>query len=125
MPILFTHLLFDIAALGTTYLIYRRRLTPPVVYVFGVFFFLLPDLDHLLYWHPSMWNLIFPLTLEDLLRGIFVPRPPSFLHNWIFPISIASLTALGLHYGWREWKYLAILAIGWAVHLILDGVLLL
>lgn len=124
MPILFTHLLFGAAFLGAIALFYRRHLTHPAVYVLGALFFLLPDLDHLLYWDPSMWGLIFPSTLEDLLREIFVPRLPSLLHNWIFPISIVSLTALGLHYGWREWKYLAILAAGWAVHLLLDGVLL-
>ena len=99
MPILFTHLLFGAATLGAMALFYRRHLTPPAVYVLGALFFLLPELDHLLYWDPSMWSLIFPLTLEDLLRGIFVPQPPSFLHNWIFPVFIASLTALGLHYG--------------------------
>jgi len=123
LPILLTHMLSGIAVMGAIALVYRHH-SPKKIYVVGVLFFILPDLDHLLTWQPSMLGYIFPVTLWDLLKDIFVPRHPLLLHNWIFPASLAVLTVVGFRYGWSMWKLLAILTLGWAVHLLLDGVLL-
>jgi len=124
MPILFTHLISGVLAVGVLGLLCRRTLIHPLFYLWGVFAFLLPDLNYLPIWHPCMAGEILPSTWEDLFTGLFTPHPPFLLHCWAYPTIIAALTAVTYRGGWRGWKYLAVLALGWAVHLTMDGITL-
>ncbi len=124
MPILFTHLLFGLAASGIALVAYRKSHLPLFFLGCLTFAFIMPDIDHLLRWEPSMTGLIFPTSVADLVKGIFGPREPSLLHNWIFPgLAIVSTVALR-KLDDRYWRYAAAIAIGWAVHFALDGVML-
>ena len=122
MPIEFTHLLSGVAVVFVTSLIFRRKLTQPIFYLWAVFVFMIPDLDHLTFWNSEMLSLIFPDKWEDLSSGLFVPRQPFLLHSWIFPIVIVIGTVFSRNRCLKWWKYLGILAIGWAIHLTIDGV---
>lgn len=124
MPILFTHLLFGLAASGIAAAAFRKSRLQLHLLGFLAFAFIMPDIDHLVRWEPSMSGLIFPASLADLVKGIFGPREPSLLHFWIFP-GIAAASAVALNkFDSRLWAYAASMAIGWAVHLLLDGVML-
>jgi len=120
LPIAFTHLLSGII-IGV-YFITKKPRSFPLLAV-GLAAFLLPDIDHLLYWEPHMAGLILPMSFSDLFAG-FGPRPPSYLHMWLFPAAAALSAAILRSKGNRLWQYAALLSIGWAVHLALDGVLL-
>ncbi len=124
MPILFTHLLTGLAAAGFIFAAYRKSRIDMLFLGWLAFAFIMPDLDHLLIWEPSMAGKILPFSLEDLAVGLFGPRSPSLLHWWLLPALVVpaaiALRMKGNHY----WEYLAAAALGWAVHLILDGVLL-
>jgi hypothetical protein len=87
--------------------------------------FTLPDLDHLLIWQSSIVNMIFPMTLLDLFVGIFNPRPPFLFHNWLFPTMFTLIAIVAYRYHWDKWSFIAVLSIAWAIHLLLDGVMLL
>ena len=123
MPIVFTHFLLGVVVLGAVWLIYRSRLTHPLFYLWGVSTFMLPDLNYIAIWKPSMGSEILPTAWEDLFAGLFVPHEPFLLHFWGFPIIFAGLTVGAYVAGWRQWKYLASLATGWTVHLVMDGVM--
>jgi len=84
----------------------------------------MPDLDHLLVWEPSMAGKILPSSLQDLAVGLFGPRSPSMLHCWLLPALLVPPALALRHLGRLPWGYLAAAALGWSVHLILDGVLL-
>jgi hypothetical protein len=121
LPIAFTHLLSGIIVVGAYFIIKKPQSLS--LLVVGLAAFLLPDIDHLLYWEPYMSGLLLPLSFADLFAG-FGPRPPSYLHMWVFPAAIALLAAVMRSKGNNFWQYVALLAVGWAVHLALDGVLL-
>ena len=124
MPILTTHILSGIIILAPIFLLYRKNFPSPYLFLIFIVFFALPDIDHLFYWQSSMNNEIYPLSFQSLFAGMFQPRQPNLLHDWIFPATIAATS--GIFYACKStyWKYLAILALGWSVHLALDGVLL-
>lgn len=124
MAIEIVHFLSGVAMVGVIGLIFRRRLTHPIFYLWATFTFMLPDLAHLLFWNPEMLSSIFPRTLEDLFEGLFSTSHPFLLHSWLFPAIVAAISLYGRHKDVRQWKYLAILAEGWAVHLAFDGVML-
>lgn len=124
LPLEFTHFLAGVVVVGTMGVVLHGKLTHPIFYLWGMFTFMLPDLDHLAYWESSMVSKIFPVTWESLFYGLFVPRDPIILHFWGFPFAAIALALYGKFCGWRHWKYLAILAVGWATHLALDGVML-
>jgi hypothetical protein len=67
---------------------------------------------------------ILPSSLQDLAVGIFGPRSPSMLHCWLLPALLVPPALALRHRGCLPWRYLAAAALGWSVHLILDGVLL-
>jgi len=124
LPILFTHLLSGLAAVAIMLATCRRGRLPPILLGWAAFAFVMPDLDHLLIWEPSMAGKILPTSLQDLAVGLFGPRSPSMLHCWLLP---ALLVPAALAIRQRDhplWGYVAAAALGWSVHLILDGVLL-
>lgn len=105
----------------------------PKFYLLGLFFGVLPDLDHLVFWEGGMLEGIVPTSWERLVAGLLEIVPYSFnqgyflLHYWIFPLSI---TLLGLIFyalapKKGHWQYLMLLAAGWSLHLMLDGVIIL
>ena len=123
MPIVFTHLLSGIAITGACFLIMKKPRSLPLLAV-GLASFMLPDIDHLLYWEPYMANLLLPTSFSDLFEGLFGPRSPLYLHMWLYP-AVMAVSAVGLERSRnRSWRYLALIAVGWAVHLALDGVLI-
>jgi len=124
MPIVLTHLLSGIIVVGVLALAYPKKLSNPFVFVVMAGLFTLPDLDHLAFWQPSMVNKILPTSFWDLFTGMFVPRQPLLLHNWIFPAIFALAAIVAYRYRWNKWGYIAILSIAWATHLLLDGVML-
>jgi len=124
MAIEFVHFLSGVAMVGVIALIFRQKLTYPIFYLWAVFTFMLPDLDHLLFWNSKMLSSLFPRTWGDLSKDLFSPRHPILLHSWLFPAIIATIAAYSRHHGLKCWKYIAILAMGWAVHLAIDGVML-
>jgi len=124
LPILFTHLLSGLAAVSIMLAACRR--SRPSVFLLGwaAFAFIMPDLDHLLIWEPSMAGKILPSSLQDLAVGLFGPRSPSMLHCWLLPALLVPPALALRHRGYLLWGYLAAAALGWSVHLILDGALL-
>jgi len=124
MPIVLTHLLSGIIVIGALALVYKKKFSNPIVFVAMAALFTLPDLDHLAFWQPSMVNMILPLTFWDLFTGMFAPRPPLLLHNWLFPAIFALTAIVAYRYHWNKWGFIAILSIAWATHLLLDGVML-
>ncbi len=124
MPIEFVHFLSGVIVVGTVSLIFRRKLTHFIFYTWALFTFMLPDLDHFLFWNSRMIAALFPKTLEDLYKDLFSTRHPLFLHYWLFPVTVSVVAAYGRQRGLKAWKYIAILAVGWAVHIALDGVML-
>ena len=125
MPIEFAHFLSGVAAVCVIGLVFRRRLTHPIFYLWAVFTFMVPDVDHLAFWNYKMLSALFPHTWEDLTSSLFAPRHPFLLHSWLFPAAIAAGMVYCRSRDLKWWKYLAILAVGWAIHLAMDGVMLL
>ncbi|MDD1775818.1 MAG: hypothetical protein LUP94_00520, partial [Candidatus Methanomethylicus sp.] len=114
MPIEFTHLLSGVIVLGIYWA--AKKPVPLTLLSVGLIAFLLPDLDHLLYWEPYMAGLLFPLSLTDLFSG-FSLRHPSYLHLWLFPAALILAAFLMRRRANPYWKYIAIVAVGWTVHL--------
>lgn len=82
----------------------------------------LPDLDHLLSWTPKYLTQLFPRYLgEGLTLGLRMSVYPNILHLWLWPLSL--LTVVILRRGRKLHTYLLAVAAGWALHLALDGVL--
>jgi hypothetical protein len=124
LPILFTHLLSGLAAVALMLAACRRSRPSAILLGWAAFAFIMPDLDHLLIWAPSMAGKILPSSLQDLAVGLFGPRIPSMLHCWLLPALLVPPALALRHRGCLPWGYLAAAAFGWSVHLILDGVLL-
>jgi hypothetical protein len=124
MPIVATHFISGVAVTALLFWRFRDRLEPRWLWLAFPFLFIMPDVDHLLYWQPSMLGLILPLSLGDLFAGMFGPRPPSYLHNWFIPVG---LLALGLYPKITDGRVrfvLLVAALAWATHMLMDGVLL-
>jgi hypothetical protein len=84
----------------------------------------LPDLDHLLNWDPKYLSRIFPAFLFQGLKLAFRETAyPLILHFWLWPLILLAAALLlrkrSVH------AYLLAAGAGWALHLALDGVLLL
>ncbi len=124
MPIEFVHFLSGVIVVGALALLLRQRLNQPFVYLWSIFVFMLPDVDHFLFWNPEMLQGLFPRTLQDLYIELLSNRHPLYLHSWLFPAAIAAIAVYGRKRGFKHLKYVEVLALGWAVHLILDGVVL-
>jgi hypothetical protein len=85
---------------------------------FGVF----PDLDHLLCWNPEFLTKLIPRHLTEGLA--FNLRPfvyPCYLHLWLWPLIVITATILAKKRKHRE--LLLAMAVGWGLHLALDGVI--
>ena len=124
MPILFTHLLSGLVASALMLAAYRKRSVPLLLLGWTAFAFMLPDLDHLLVWEPSMAGKILPSSLQDIVAGLFEPRRPSMLHCWALPALLAAAAAALRLRGSERWRYVAAAALGCSVHLLMDGVML-
>jgi len=84
---------------------------------FGVF----PDIDHLLFWNPEFLAKLFPRYLtEGLSFSLRTNVYPCYLHLWLWPIVLIAIVIV------KKGKlsaYLLAAAAGWALHLVLDGVI--
>ncbi len=124
MPIVATHFISGVLVTALLFVKYRDRVKPRALWLAFPFVFIVPDVDHLLYWHPGMLGMIYPLSLGDLFAGMFGPRPPSYLHSWLIPLAFfvvgiyPKVKAARLH-----WIFL-VAAFAWAAHMLLDGVML-
>ena len=82
----------------------------------------LPDVDHLLSWNPAYLAHLFPRYLgEGLTLGLRTSVYPCILHLWLWPLFLLSIVILKR--GGKLHPYLFAVAAGWALHLALDGVL--
>ncbi len=124
MPIAATHFISGMIATALLYAKYRDSLEPRWLWLVFPFLFILPDLDHLLYWQPSMLGMIFPLSLGDLVAGMFGPRPPSYLHSWLIPVALCAVAVYPKMTDKRMRFVLLVAALAWATHMLMDGVLL-
>lgn len=118
---LFWHLVF---AILLAVLLYRLTLPNPAhLYLLtAISAGALPDLDHLLCWNPKYLTQLFPTYLgEGLTLILRTSVYPCILHLWVWPLSILA-TALLMRKS-RLHIYLAAAGAGWALHLALDGVL--
>jgi len=86
---------------------------------FGVF----PDIDPLLSWSPDFLTRLFPRYLrEGLSFSLRTNVYPSYLHLWLWPLILIA-TAIAKKRKLSE--YLLAAAAGWALHLVLDGAIML
>mgnify|MGYP007084710262 CR=1 FL=1 len=98
---------------------------PALLFVATVMFFgVLPDADHLLCWNPAFLYSILPRYLTDgIAFSLRTKVYPCYLHIWLWPVTIS---AMALAFGREKLRtYLVAAAIGWIIHLVLDGVLVL
>lgn len=84
----------------------------------------IPDLDHLLCWDPIYLSKLFPTYFgEGLTLALRTNVYPYLFHLWLWPIALLAAAAIlrkrKLH------TYLIAAAAGWALHLALDGVVVL
>jgi len=118
---LFWHLVF--AVLLAVFL-YRLTLPNPAhLYLLtAISAGVLPDLDHLLCWNPEYLSHLLPTYFGEGLTVILRTSVyPYILHLWLWPLSILAASLL-----MRKNKfhiYLAAAGACWALHLALDGVL--
>lgn len=124
MPIVATHFISGVIVTALLYAKYRDSVGPRWLWLAFPFLFIIPDVDHLLYWQPSMLGLIFPLSLGDLFAGMFGPRPPSYLHNWLIPLGLFAMGIYSKITDKRLRFVLLVAALAWATHMLMDGVLL-
>jgi hypothetical protein len=98
---------------------------PAWLFVFTVVLFgVVPDADHLLCWNPVFLYSILPRYLTDgIAFSLRTNVYPCYLHLWVWPTIISALALISRREKLR--MYLIAAAIGWGVHLILDGVLVL
>jgi len=84
----------------------------------------LPDVDHLLCWNPKYLSQLFPTYFgEGLTLALRTNVYPYILHLWLWPLALLAATAI---LGKRKLHtYLIAAAAGWALHLALDGVVVL
>ena len=84
----------------------------------------LVDTDHLLLWNQSMLSEIFPTYFPEGLTFSFRTSVyPMILHLWLWPLLL--IAAALLIRSRKARMYLLAGAAGWALHLVLDGVLVL
>jgi len=125
MPIVLTHFISGIFVTTLLFLKYRNTIQSRMLWFGFPFLFIIPDIDHLIYWQPSMLASIFPQSLADLVAGIFAPRPPSLLHNWYIPLALFSVGIfLFKIYPKKMHLIFFLFAIAWGTHMLLDGVML-
>jgi len=124
MPIVATHLISGVIVTALLYARYRYRVGPRWLWLAFPFLFILPDIDHLLYWHPGMLGMIYPLSLGDLIAGMFGPRPPSYLHSWLIPLGLFVVGVYPKISDGRMRFILLVAALAWATHMLMDGVML-
>ena len=84
----------------------------------------LVDLDHLFSWNPKYLSQLFPTYLgEGLTLALRTNVYPCIFHLWLWPLTLLAATITlrrkKLH------KYMLAAAAGWALHLALDGVVVL
>ena len=93
------------------------------LFVFTIAFFgVFPDVDHLLCWNPMFLHSILPRYLTDGIAFSLRTRVyPRYLHLWLWPAIMSALAFLFKREGLRTYPVAA--AVGWVIHLILDGVL--
>jgi len=88
-----------------------------------VFFGVFPDIDHLLFWSPDFLTKLFPRSLtEGLSFSLRTSVYPFYLHLWLWPLIL--IAAVIAKKG-KLSKYILAAAAGWALHLVLDGVIML
>lgn len=120
---LFWHALFSALFALLLYRLVKpnpARLLLLTVMFFGVF----PDLDHLLYWRPNFLNMLIPRYLtEGLSFSLRIYVYPFYLHLWLWPLAMITTATIARKLKHRE--YLVASALGWALHLALDGVIVL
>jgi len=83
-----------------------------------------PDLDHLFGAEVRVGKVV-PFTFWDLFRWELRTEylPFTILHYWVYPFILLALLALPLTSS-RKIRWITVGALlGWATHLILDGVL--
>jgi len=81
-------------------------------------------MDHLLFWSPDFLTKLFPRYLtEGLSFALRTYVYPCYLHLWLWPITLATITPLTRNKKYCE--YLIAATAGWALHLALDGVIVL
>ncbi|GEM_PF-1269462 len=124
MPIVATHLISGVLVTALLYVKFRDSVKPRWLWLAFPFLFIIQDIDHLLYWNAGMLGLIFPLSPGDLLAGIFGPRPPSYLHSWLFPLGLFVVGVYPKISDGRMRFILLVAALAWATHMLMDGVML-
>ena len=120
---MFWHLLF---AFVLALLLYRLvAANPALPYIFtivsaGTFV----DVDHLLAWNPGYFSKLFPAYFWEGLTFAFRTNVyPLILHLWAWPLILTAAALLVR--GRKIHTYLLAAAGGWALHLVMDGVLVL
>jgi len=84
----------------------------------------LMDVDHLLAWNPENLSKLIPTYLwEGLTFSFRTSVYPMILHLWLWPLLLVAAALLFRNRSAH--KYLLAGAAGWALHLALDGVLVL
>jgi len=118
---LFWHLVFAIVLAVSLY-----RLTAPnpahLHLIAAISAGVLPDLDHLLCWDPEYLSHLLPTYFgEGLALTLRTSVYPYILHLWLWPLSLLAASLLTRKS--RLHIYLAAAVAGWALHLALDGIL--
>ena len=112
---------------GLAALLAWRLLKPNPAWLFVstvIFFGVFPDADHLLCWNPMFLYSILPRYLtEGFAFSLRTKVYPCYLHLWLWPMVVSVLALVFRREKWRI--YLVAAAIGWIIHLVLDGVLVL
>jgi len=84
----------------------------------------LVDVDHLLAWNPENFSRLVPTYFwEGLTFAFRMSVYPMILHLWLWPLLLAAAALLVRSSKAR--KYLFAGVAGWALHLVMDGVLVL
>ena len=117
---LFWHALFT----GLIALLACRLVKPNPAWSFlsiATIFGIMPDMDHLLCWSPDFLLRLIPRHLtEGLSLSLRTYVYPCYLHLWLWPLILVTTAILAKNRKNRE--YLLAMAVGWALHLALDGV---
>ncbi len=81
-------------------------------------------MDHL-YWMQVRLEYVIPATIWDLFRWQLRPEryPLTFLHLWVYPFILLGLFAVPLACLKKIRWFIAGAFLGWATHLVLDGVI--
>jgi len=126
----FWHTLFSlILAVGLLHILHVNPsfLFLGVVVLAGV----LPDVDHLLCWDDIFWERILPFKWWENLGVSWMPRAPVVLriplHMWLWPLILAFALEVVVKFYPSHTLLTEVLfaaTVGWALHLLLDGILL-